>query len=168
MSGSSLGHRVGDIGELPQVVADDMEGPFAFRAGDPSEPEMPGVLLWSIEGWRRLRERGHFDLPTASRDLADRIHTSGSPITAFLKECCTLDAEASTPKDDLWKAWGRWCQSHGAFAGNTSQFGSGLIEATQGRVSTWKPRVKGCGQVPSYKGLTLVADEPPAQEDIPF
>ncbi len=25
--------------------------------------ELPGILLWAMEGWRRLRERGHFVQP---------------------------------------------------------------------------------------------------------
>jgi putative DNA primase/helicase len=29
--------------------------------------ERPGILLWAIEGWRRLRERGHFLQPESGR-----------------------------------------------------------------------------------------------------
>jgi putative DNA primase/helicase len=151
---------------VPLAMTESFLGREDVGLFDKLKPELPGVLLWSIEGWRRLRERGHFDLPTASRDLADRIHTGGSPITAFLNERFTFDAKASTPKNKIWQAWGSWCQSHGVFAGDTSQFGQGLIEAGQGRISAHKPVIEG-GQVPSYRGLKF-ADEPPAQEKIPF
>ena len=31
--------------------------------------ELPGILLWAIEGWKRLRERGHFVQPASADDL---------------------------------------------------------------------------------------------------
>ena len=31
------------------------------------EAELPGILLWAIEGWKRLRKRGHFLQPKPGR-----------------------------------------------------------------------------------------------------
>ena len=31
--------------------------------------ELPGILLWAIQGWRRLRRRGHFRQPKSSSQL---------------------------------------------------------------------------------------------------
>ena len=42
--GAWLRCRFGGVGEFPEVVADGMECPFAFGAGETSEPEMFGVL----------------------------------------------------------------------------------------------------------------------------
>jgi putative DNA primase/helicase len=34
--------------------------------------ELPGILLWAIQGWRRLRKRGHFRQPKSSSQLVER------------------------------------------------------------------------------------------------
>jgi putative DNA primase/helicase len=38
--------------------------------------ELPGILLWSIDGWRRLRKRGHFRQPRSSRHLVEQYGTA--------------------------------------------------------------------------------------------
>lgn len=40
--------------------------------------ELPGILLWSIRGWRRLRRRGYFRQPQSSRHLAETYGTVGT------------------------------------------------------------------------------------------
>lgn len=37
--------------------------------------ELPGILRWAVQGWRRLRKRGHFRQPRSSRHLIDRYRT---------------------------------------------------------------------------------------------
>ena len=34
--------------------------------------ELPGILRWAIEGWQRLRKRGHFRQPRSSRYLVEQ------------------------------------------------------------------------------------------------
>src|SRR5262249_24032562 len=31
--------------------------------------ELPGILLWAVEGWARLREQGHFEQPESGKKL---------------------------------------------------------------------------------------------------
>ena len=42
--------------------------------------ELPGILLWAIAGWQRLRERGHFVQPEAGRELAGEMKDLSSPV----------------------------------------------------------------------------------------
>ena len=58
--------------------------------------ELPGILLWAIEGWRRLRERGHFLQPDSGRQMIEEMEDLASPIGAFLKERCVV---AGRPRD---------------------------------------------------------------------
>ena len=44
--------------------------------------ELPGILLWSIEGWRRLRERGRFVQPDSATELLSDMADLASPIRA--------------------------------------------------------------------------------------
>ena len=34
---------------------------------DKLKAELPGILLWAIEGWKRLQERRRFTIPDASK-----------------------------------------------------------------------------------------------------
>jgi putative DNA primase/helicase len=48
--------------------------------------ELPGILLWAIEGWKRLRARGHFLQPVSGTTLIDQIRDISSPVGAFVRE----------------------------------------------------------------------------------
>lgn len=63
--------------------------------------ELPGVLLWALEGWRRLRARGHFALAAASKDAIAEIMDLGSPIAAFVTSCCDLGEGNTVGKEQL-------------------------------------------------------------------
>src|SRR5262249_42855244 len=42
--------------------------------------ELPGVLLWAVEGWRRLQKRGHFAQPASGQALVRSMEDLSSPI----------------------------------------------------------------------------------------
>src|ERR1700730_13225183 len=44
--------------------------------------ELPGILLWAIAGWQRLRDRGHFIQPDAGKELLGDLEDLSSPIGA--------------------------------------------------------------------------------------
>jgi putative DNA primase/helicase len=45
--------------------------------------ELPGILNWAIDGWSRLRERGHFVQPSSSAELVNDLIETGSPVAAW-------------------------------------------------------------------------------------
>ena len=47
------------------------------------DPELPGILLWAIEGWRRVRARGHFVVPDSSRGSAAGAERPHEPCGGF-------------------------------------------------------------------------------------
>lgn len=59
--------------------------------------ELPGILLWAIEGLRRLRARGHFVQPTAGQEAIDELMELSSPITSFVREWCVVDHRVQLP-----------------------------------------------------------------------
>lgn len=75
--------------------------------------EMPGILLWSLEGLRRLNERGHFVQPDSGRDIHEEMEEMSSPIGSFVKDCLSLDSEGTATKEDLYRAWRHWCEQNG-------------------------------------------------------
>jgi putative DNA primase/helicase len=86
-------------------------------------PELPGILLWSLEGLRRLRARGRFAQPPSGRPPLDQMAEVSSPVRAFAEECCEVGPGRQVAKQDLFEAWQAWCGERGHFAGNDASFG---------------------------------------------
>ncbi|HTQ38065.1 MAG TPA: phage/plasmid primase, P4 family, partial [Pirellulales bacterium] len=92
--------------------------------------ELPGILLWAIEGWRRLRERGRFEQPRGGEELVEDMHDLGSPIGAFVRERCLIGPEYETSICSLYSEWKRWCEIVGRRDPGTEQiFGRDLTTA---------------------------------------
>jgi putative DNA primase/helicase len=97
---------------------------------DKLKAELPGILLWAIAGWQRLRERGHFIQPEAGRELADELKDLSSPIGLFVRECCLVGPAHRVAVDDIYSAWCDWCKSNGRDHPGTKQtFGRDLRSA---------------------------------------
>lgn len=75
--------------------------------------ELPGVLLWAVEGWRRLRDRGRFVQPTAGAEVLRDMEELASPIKGFVRDRCGLGPGRSAPVPDLYRAWKYWCEENG-------------------------------------------------------
>ena len=52
--------------------------------------ELPGVLLWAIGGWARLRQRGYFLQPASGAALVRDVEEVASPVGAFVKQRCLV------------------------------------------------------------------------------
>jgi putative DNA primase/helicase len=116
--------------------------------------ELPGVLLWAIGGWDRLRRRGRFLQPASGQELLDELTDLSSPISSFLAERCELGSECRVAIKDLYDAWKKWNADHGRdHPGDVATFGRQLrsalpkLETTQPRGSAGRQRI--------YGGITL-------------
>ncbi len=117
--------------------------------------ELPGILLWSIVGWRRLRERGHFVEPGSSAEVREQLADLTSAIGVFLRERCELGAGCSVPRADLYAAYRAWCAAAGRDrVEDAAGFGRSLRAAVPG-LGTSQPRHDG-RPVRLYTGLRLV------------
>lgn len=116
--------------------------------------ELPGILNWAIEGWRRLRERGHFVQPASVEDAVRDMEDLASPVGAFVRERCTVGVGQRVWVDDLYRAWRDWCETEGRTRVTTKQtFGRDLASAVPGVGS----RV-GTGNFRFYQGISLKED----------
>lgn len=90
-------------------------------------PELPGILLWAIEGWRRLRDRGHFVQPESGRPLAEELEDLASPHSMFVKECCKVGPHHEVAVGALFNRWKEWCAAKNREqVGDESAFGRNL------------------------------------------
>lgn len=116
--------------------------------------ELPGILNWAIQGWRRLKERGHFVLPAHAREVVDQLEDLASPVKAFIRDECELAPDAQESKAAVYRAYLAWCKGNGVFECDAARFGNQLMAATDRRVSGCRPRSEG-GRVPHWRGLRL-------------
>lgn len=116
--------------------------------------ELPAILNWSIEGWKRLMARGRFQLPPSSQAVIEELEDMSTPISTFLREMCELSADATTPKVAIWEKWKAWCALNNESPGNARQFFKNLVAATGRAIRASKPNADG-QRVPSYLGIRL-------------
>ena len=120
--------------------------------------ELPGILLWAIEGWRRLRERGRFVQPANGERLVEDLEDLTSPVGAFVRECCETGAGREVEVQNLFNRWKRWCDEKGRREHGTEQtFGRDLRAAVPG-LDTARPR-RGEDRVRVYSGIRLQVGE---------
>jgi phage/plasmid-associated DNA primase len=67
--------------------------------------ELPGILNWAIEGWRRLRARGKFRLPPASQEALERMAKKAASILNFVEEECEIASHLSWRRNDCYRAY---------------------------------------------------------------
>jgi putative DNA primase/helicase len=116
--------------------------------------ELPGILNWSIAGWRRLSTRGYFVQPRCALDAIHQLEDLASPIGAFLREECEVGPSYSSEITRLFQAWASWSERNGREHPGTAQtFGRDLRAALPG-LKLIQPR-EGEGRLRCYQGLRL-------------
>lgn len=118
--------------------------------------ELPGIFCWAVEGWHTLNARRFFVPPRSSEATAQDLADLGSPITAFVRDACTVGPGVEVGVDQLFAAWRQWCGHEGIDRpGNKSHFGRDLNAAMQG-VRIRQPRGEG-DRIRVYAGIGLRA-----------
>lgn len=75
--------------------------------------ELPGILLWAIEGLQRLRRNGKFTLPASSEEIAEEFERMASPIGAFIADLCDVGPNKKVLIADLYEAFVKWSEDNG-------------------------------------------------------
>jgi putative DNA primase/helicase len=101
--------------------------------------ELPGILNWGIEGWRRLQEVGRFTQPSSALDAVQELEDLSSPIGAFIRDKCVVEPGAKAEVHEIYAAWKAWNIRHGwEHTGTVQSFGRDLRAAQQGIKSSQK------------------------------
>ena len=122
------------------------------------EAEIPSIFPWAVEGWKSLRQRGHFQQPRGSQELIREFEDLGSPVSAFLRERCEVGPGMRVPTTELFDKWKKWCNEVGRTHPGTSQvFGRDLRSAIPGLRT---PQIRGLGgvRVRAYEGVGIRAN----------
>jgi putative DNA primase/helicase len=121
--------------------------------------ELPGIFLWAVEGYRRLRERGHFRQPASSEALVEEMHDLSSPVGAFVRERCNVGPEHEAAVADVFAAWQRWCESKGRRDAGTEQTFGRDLRAVLPHLEVRNRRTDD-GRARTYAGLALAPEVP--------
>jgi putative DNA primase/helicase len=116
--------------------------------------ERPGILLWSIQGWKRLRERGYFEEPLSATGLRGDLEELSSPVLAFIKERCDVGPLLQISRGELHRAYVKWCEKQGrTYIEPENIFGRNLRAALPA-LGDSQPRING-ERVRVYTGIAL-------------
>jgi len=116
--------------------------------------ELPSILNWALDGRNRLFRRGFFVQPKSSKEVTQELEDLGSPISAFMRDCCDVGEGKTVEVETLFGKWQTWCIKCGRDRSGTVQtFGRDLRAAVPGlRVS--QPRGGGA-RTRFYQGVGL-------------
>ncbi len=136
------------------------------RLFDRLRGELPGILLWAVEGWRRLRDRGRFLQPTSAARLVEDMEDLSSPVGAFVRERCRVAPGERVEVSDLYREWRSWCDAHGRKEpGTEGTFGRDLRAAVSS-IDKTRPRTSE-GRLHFYTGIRIRRDSDPDRDDEP-
>ena len=84
--------------------------------------EGAGILLWALEGLRRLRDRGRFDVPAAVKDATEQFKATNDVPALFIADRCIVNPNARVAGGELYAAYRAWCEGNGyrALASNNA------------------------------------------------
>ncbi len=116
--------------------------------------ELPGILLWAIEGWRRLRARGYFVQPKSGHELMESLEELSSPVLAFVRQRCNIGPGQEVRTADLFREWSQWCQENGRKESGTQQSFARDLRAACAGVTAYKT-TRGDEQLRMYKGIDI-------------
>ncbi len=119
--------------------------------------DLPGILLWALDGLARLTARGAFEQPTSAIDAITELENLSSPVLSFVRDMCSIRPGLIVSKDTLYQEFTKWSKANGqAHIDTKPTFARNLWSALPFIGET---RVGGRGQQePFYRGIGLNSD----------
>jgi putative DNA primase/helicase len=117
--------------------------------------EAPGIVVWALEGLKRLRRNGKFTLPAKSVPVIGELRRVISSITEFVDDACEMEASDDYYVDKvlLFEAYIAWAKRNDQGRGSRTRFGIRLLALfpgiRSGRV------LNGNKQISAYVGIRL-------------
>ena len=92
--------------------------------------ELTGILNWSLEGLSRLTANGNrfTRLPSAEEAII-AMRDLASPVAAFARERCRVDAGSEITVEELYATYRGWCEDNGHAKATRQTFGRDLRAA---------------------------------------
>lgn len=92
---------------------------------DELKTELPGILVWAVEGLQRLMAQDGFTESESSVDALEEFKLESDPVRQFAEDCLeTIDGK--TRSLEIYDAFKRYCTRHGCLTLANSTFGKRL------------------------------------------
>jgi putative DNA primase/helicase len=103
--------------------------------------ELSGILNWSLDGLHRLTvvNKNRFTRLASADEAITAMRDLASPVAAFVREQCSIDADYEVRTDDLYGAFKKWAEDNGHSKKSKQTFGRDLRAAVPS-VSIKRPR----------------------------
>jgi len=77
--------------------------------------ESPGILLWALDGLKRLQQTEEFSVPIGTEGIMRRIRGHITPFVEFIDECCLLGdtREYYITHEMMYDCWRNWANRNG-------------------------------------------------------
>ncbi len=109
-------------GEAPAPPVMDLDLKRKLRT------ELPGILAWAAEGYRRYREGG-LQEPEVVKAATGEYREAQDVFGHWLAECCyTGRPDIRTPYKALYTSHTEWCKTYGVMAIGSTRFGDRMTE----------------------------------------
>lgn len=115
--------------------------------------ELPGILLWSLDGLDRLNKQRRFTVPQSSASMLEDVEEVMSPVKAFAADDLDVGADYSEETSRVYAAYEMWCDRNGHRPLSKQRFGVDLSSAL-GVTRSKQHRVNGV-IVRDYLGIQL-------------
>lgn len=92
------------------------------------ENELPGILIWAIEGLKRLRKEWKFTESEEINEGVKKFKVESNPMLQFLNECCEVDEKMTEyiETKTLYDAYVSWCVDTSHMSFSSTKFGREL------------------------------------------
>jgi putative DNA primase/helicase len=77
------------------------------------EQEGAGILNWALEGLRRFKERGYFEVPTGVEDATKQFRENNDVPALFIDDRCVRGTDFEIPAAKLYREYKYWCEENG-------------------------------------------------------
>jgi len=105
---SGLFRRV-KVVAFPQLTEDERDPKIKYAI----EQEGAGILNWALEGLRRLKERGHFEVPAGVEDATKQFRENNDVPALFIEDRCIQGADLKVQASQLYAEYKEWCLENG-------------------------------------------------------
>jgi putative DNA primase/helicase len=116
--------------------------------------ELPGILNWALDELTRLlKNDSRFTQVKAADEMVQAMRDLSSPVSAFVRERCTLGVDEQIAVDDLYQAYRDWCADGEYPRTSKAVFGRDL-RAAYPNLRKGRPRAGG-NRIQVYSGVAL-------------
>lgn len=84
--------------------------------------EIDGIFLWALEGLERLYQTASFIEPSTVTRMLEEYKRANNPLVSFVQDSCSLEPEAATNKETLYKEYKQYTEDFGYKAASFNTF----------------------------------------------